>query len=535
MDAELHEILISKEDEHLECKRAESSYEFTELLKYCCALANEGGGRMVLGVTPTLPRTIIGTRAFEGLERTKVGLLEQLHIRIDAREVMEKNKRVVIFYVPSRPMGTPIEVRGSYWMRSGESLVPMTSDRLKTIFAECGPDFSALSCPGAKIEDLDPKAIEIFRSLWARKSSGERINQLSIPQLLEDSEMIFDGAITYAALVLAGTRKALSRHLPQSEIIFEYRGTESLVKYQQRKEYREGFLLSFEDIWATINTRNEVQHFQDGLLIWDIPTFKDTVIREAVLNAVGHRDYRLAGSIFIKQYPRTLSITSPGGLPAGITPENILDRQAPRNRRIVELFSKCGFVERSGQGLDIIWENCIRDNKSLPDFTGSDAYQVLLTISGVVRDTRFIKFIEEATKEQRYSFTLNDLIIINQIYSGKKVTDIARADRLKEHGIIEKVSRKRGLYILSKRFYAYLDQKGTYTRKKGLDRETNKALLLKHINDNQREGSRLLDLYQVLPTHNRSQLQVLLRELKDEGKVFVKGKTRNSRWFPRGT
>jgi ATP-dependent DNA helicase RecG len=104
---------------------------------------------------------------------------------------------------------------------------------------------------------------------------------------------------------------------------------------------------------------------------------------------------------------------------------------------------------------------------------------------------------------------------------------------LKEHGIIEQVLRKRGEYILSKRFYAYLDQKGTYTRKKGLDRETNKALLLKHINENKNEGSRLLDLYQVLPTHNRSQLQVLLRELKDEDKVYVKGKTRNSKWFPK--
>lgn len=84
-----------------------------------------------------------------------------------------------------------------------------------------------------------------------------------------------------------------------------------------------------------------------------------------------------------------------------------------------------------------------------------------------------------------------------------------------------------------RRLYAFLGKKGVCTRKRGLDRETNKTLLLQHINHYQKEGSRLQDLLQVLPHLTRDQVQKLLRELKEAGKVSVAGKTKSSRWFPR--
>ena len=77
-----------------------------------------------------------------------------------------------------------------------------------------------------------------------------------------------------------------------------------------------------------------------------------------LLNAVSHRDYRHPGSVFVRQFPRHIEIVSPGGFPPGITPENILDHQFPRNRRIAETFARCGLVERSGQGADRIVEEC---------------------------------------------------------------------------------------------------------------------------------------------------------------------------------
>lgn len=74
----LQGLLKAKEDEHLEFKEAKNSYDFEELVKYCAALANEGGGKMVLGVTDRHPRQVVGTAAFESLERTKAGLIEKL-------------------------------------------------------------------------------------------------------------------------------------------------------------------------------------------------------------------------------------------------------------------------------------------------------------------------------------------------------------------------------------------------------------------------------------------------------------------------
>jgi ATP-dependent DNA helicase RecG len=114
--------------------------------------------------------------------------------------------------------------------------------------------------------------------------------------------------------------------------------------------------------------RNDKQDFQEGLFVNPIATFSERPVREAILNAVSHRDYQLGGSIFIRQYPRRLEIDSPGGLPFGITLENILDRQNPRNRRVAEIFTRCGLVERSGQGMNLIYEELIKQSKPAPDF-----------------------------------------------------------------------------------------------------------------------------------------------------------------------
>ncbi len=104
---------------------------------------------------------------------------------------------------------------------------------------------------------------------------------------------------------------------------------------------------------------------------------------------------------------------------------------------------------------------------------------------------------------------------------------------LTQLGVVEVSGRGRGIrYILSRRLYAFIGKKGVYTRKRGLDRETNKTLLLKHIEDNKRDGSRLQELIQVLPHLTHSQVQKLLAELKTEGKAHCVGRTNAARWLP---
>jgi len=134
--SQLQKWMDSKEDEHLEFKEAKQNFHFDKLVKYCAALANEGGGRMVLGVTDKIPRQIVGCQTFQPLERTKAGLIERLRLRIEGEEINHPDGRVVVFHVPSRPIGMPIQIEGAYWMRSGEDLATMTPDMLKRIFDE---------------------------------------------------------------------------------------------------------------------------------------------------------------------------------------------------------------------------------------------------------------------------------------------------------------------------------------------------------------------------------------------------------------
>ena len=239
----LQKWLDAKEDEHLECKEAKTNFHFETLVKYCVALANEGGGKMILGVTDQLPRTVVGSQAFSNLERTKAGLIERLRLRVDVEEIQHPDGRVLVFQVPSRPIGMPLQYDGAYWMRGGQDLVPMTPDVLQRIFAEAGPDFSAEMCPRARLDELDPAAIEVLRRLWQRKSPDQDITTRPLERLLADAELIVDGRMTYAALILLGKREALGRHLAQAEVIFEYRSNEAPGPAADRYEFRQGFLL----------------------------------------------------------------------------------------------------------------------------------------------------------------------------------------------------------------------------------------------------------------------------------------------------
>lgn len=526
--------LAAEEGARFEFKEAKTHFHFERLVEYAAAIANEGGGKIILGVSDKKPRTVVGSAAFDEVERTKQGLIERLRLRIDVEEFSHPNGRVVIVHVPARPLGMPIHYEGTYWMRSGDALVPMAPDMLKRIFEETGPDFSAEICQGATLADLDPKAIEDFRERWTRHSGNAALAGLPVNQILSDAELVVGGRVTYAALILLGTRTALGKHLAQAEVIFEYRSSDTSLSAQQRVEYRQGFFAYYEELWQNVNSRNDRQSYQDGLFRLEIPTFDEQVVREAMLNAVSHRDYRLGGSVFLRQFPRRMEIVSPGGLPAGITPQNILDRQSPRNRRVAEAFARCGLIERSGQGINRMFEQSIKQSKPLPDFSGSDEYQVNLVLRGEVQDIAFVRFLERLGAERLASFGTHDFLVLDYVRSERPVPENLRpyVDRLVEFGVVERIGRGRGArLILSRALYAVMGATGAYTRKRGLDHETNKALLLKHLEDSRGKGCPLSELQQVLPQLSPRHIQRLMDELREEKRVRLEGRRRWARWL----
>lgn len=539
----LEEWMKDKEGENLEFKSARGGFHSETLAKYCCALANEGGGRIILGVTDARPRQVVGTKAFDQPERTRRGLCEKIPLSIDFEEINHPDcapdSRVLVFNVPPRPLGIPIKYDGRYWMRKEDSLVEMSEERLREIFAESGHDFTADDCPGLTLADLDAAAVEDFRRRWIAKAAKaedqalvERLQSLSAEQLLADAEALVDGKLTYAALILFGTPQAVGKHLAPAEVVFEYRSSDASGPAQDRKEYRKGFFCYYDELWNQINLRNDKQDFQEGLFVTPISTFNERPVREAILNAVSHRNYQLGGSIFIRQFPRRLEIDSPGGFPVGITLDNILDRQNPRNRRVAEILTRCGLVERSGQGMNLIYEELIKQSKPAPDFSRTDPYQVGLTLHGTVQDPAFVRFVEKVSKETTAFFSTHDWLLMSAASRGEKLRKgfENRVARLIDLGIIER--GKGRTFMLSRRFYEFVGKTGDYTRKKGLDREHNLALLKKHIEDNATNGARLEDLRQVLPSLPETTVRSLLNTLKRRDEAYSLGRSRGAKWFP---
>jgi ATP-dependent DNA helicase RecG len=529
--AGLKELMGYEENLNLEFKEAKSSFDKDKLIKYCIALANEKGGYLILGVSDKIPRQVVGTSLFENLVNIQREIFDSIHLKIVIQEIEVEGKRVLVFQVPSRPPATPLTYAGGYWMRVGESLTSMSPEMLRQILNETNLDYSANICHGLEISELSQKAVENLRKLVSRKLNNSEIMIISIEQLLADLELSIEGELNYAALVLLGSNKAISRYQPQVEIIFEYRNDPSNIESQQRKEFRTGFLEIFDEIWNLIDIRNEVVHFQDGIFIKDIPMFNEEVIRESLLNAVCHRDYTFPGSIFIRQYPKEIVFESPGPFPKGVTEENILDKQVPRNRRLAEVFQKCGLVERSGQGVDKIFNRSIQESKPLPDYSQSDETSVILRLEGTVQDIEFIKFLESISDQIKTLFSTKELFVLEIIRSRRtiKPDHIKSIHRLVNLGIVDSYQRGRGTkYLISSKYYKSVGKQGVQTRLLGLSTSEKQVLILKHL-EKYRQGT-YEEFSQIFPSLSRYQINGILKVLKKQNKIEHKGSKREGFW-----
>ncbi|NDY57381.1 transcriptional regulator [Desulfovibrio sulfodismutans] len=526
----LASLLAAAEGATVEFKEAKRGLERKDLFRYCIALANERGGKLVLGVADAMPRQVVGTTAFGDLDDARNAIYQATRLNVEIVEDLSTGSRVLIFLVPSRPIGTPLESDGQYLMRRGSSLVPMTPDRLQAIFAESVPDFSAEICSEVTLADLSPQAIETFRQLWARQSNRPHLLDLPDQQLLEDAELLVDSGVTRAALILLGTAKSLSRHVADAEIIFEYRHAEGDIDPAVRESFREGLFLYVNRLWALVNLRNEVHPYQMGLVRRDIPSFREEVIREALLNGVCHRDYRYRESIFVRQFPGLIEVESPGGLLPGVTIENMLFKRAWRNRLIAEALEKADLIERSGQGVDRMWRLAILDGKMPPDYSRTDEHHVYVRLPGTIHDPALLRFLEEVGAERYRTFSAMDFAVLHFVSQEQEIPKDfrGRANGLVDQGILERVGRK---FIFARRYYEMRGEAGVHTRKRGLDRETNLFLVRNHLRSCGGKGCVLAELQPVLPHVKPRMLSSYLEELKRRGQARVIGKTKGARWY----
>jgi ATP-dependent DNA helicase RecG len=520
----LTDILKQNENENIEFKKAENSFSYEDLCKYITAIANEKGGFIFLGVDNS--GQVTGSKAFPNIQKLKIDILSNTNfskkIRIEAQEIIEDSKRVLMITAPSREVGEAISYKGAYLMRSGESLVAMDLTTLKNIINETREDFSRKLSDKATINDLDVNALEKIKELWSKKARNPEILKLDNSSLLKDLDLIRDGKLTYSAIILAGNKSILNSELRNAELTFEYRKDENSIEYQDRIDYREAFVLFFDNLWSKINSRNEQSHIQEGFLIKDIYAFNEEVIREGILNAISHRDYKTEASIFVKQYPNKIEVTSPGGFLPGITPSNLIHSPSnPRNRLLIEVLQKMGFVERSGQGVDKIFRETIKEGKGLPNYEKSNENFVTLEIQSIIKDKEFVKYIDKIVNEKQIHISINELVLLEKIKETNLLRDHKEeADKLVKKGLVEKYGTGKGVkYMLSKKYYQHIGKAGEYTKRLGLDKSRNMQLIMEHLKRHKKGYMQEFfeALGEVVP---KSTINRYLRELK-AGKIIT--------------
>ena len=453
--------LLKESEDHIEFKEAKHNFDYNGgshkdpkerrhcILGYVAALANEKGGRLVFGMKDERPHEVVGTTYEEGnLGALEDAIYEKMQIRVRISEVFEPSKdaldrkRVIIFNVPSRPIGKMLKFEGVPLMRTGESLREMSDSEMLKILTEQEPDYSAKVCEGLTMDDLDSKAIEVMKQKYAEKNENLGFESVSDEQALSDLDLLENGKLNYAALVLLGKQKTIRKYMPQNNVVIEYRNDPASIQYDARIEIQQPLFLAVEEIWAYINqpTLNPQVHISENAYIFDIKLFNKETIREAVLNAITHRSMIVQNDVVIKQSPTELTITNAGGFPIGVDTSNVLTvNSTPRSKRLAEVLQKTGLVEKSGQGVDKMFTNCIMEAKALPDFSGTDNYQVSLKFRTEIRDVPFLIYIrqEQQRRPKHHKLNVFQLMAIYNVCFGDGLeVKAATVDELVEDGIL---------------------------------------------------------------------------------------------------
>lgn len=526
---------LKESEDKVEFKEAKNQYAYNSSRKsvvgYTVAFANEKGGYLVFGLEDAHPHVVCGSKAFEGRE----GQLEQdvfrdTGIRIQTEVLFEGANRVLAVKIPSRPVGKPLYFNDVPLMRVGDGLERMSEEMYLSIIQEQEPDFSAKKCDGINLTDLDEDAIKRMKESYARKQKNMGFLQLSTEQVLTDLKLLDNGRLNYAALILLGKKEVMQNKLPQSKTIWEFRNSEAQIHFDNREQIDEPLFIAIDSIWKLINqpTLNRKYPIQSEAYIFDLYDFNEAVIREAVLNAVAHRDYSITSEVVIKQYPSQIIIINPGGFPKGVTIQNILTvSSTPRSRLMTEILEKTGLVERSGQGVDKIFSITLSEGKAEPDYQNSDLFQVSLTLRTEIIDKAFHVFISQyQNSEKEPKLGVEQIITLCKIRNG--IFQHLKSDivsQLEKSGLIEKLSGHTNRYTLSEEYHILVND-SLRIGKKYVVKEVQKLLIALQGNTLKVGG-----LEQMLKEAlSRNQIKYLLQKLMEDEILKVEGKIKGARY-----
>lgn len=348
-------VLAAPEGRRLEFKEAANSFPRDKAIEYCVALANEGGGSLFLGVTDKRPRTVSGSNAFIDVEDTEHAIHEALNHRVTVVEHDYDGKRLLEIQINSRLSGSPLEYRGKYLMRQGESLVPMTPDALREVFAETRGHYLALPATEglSPSEALNLLEVETFFRLLVRPMPSQEtdaVHALTVEGLLTAAENGSVQITNMGAVLLAKDLRSFG-NLQYHRIRFlMYSGNTNTEAVIDHFEYR-GYGVAFEDIVARIQSHVPVNERINESLRRSIPLYPNVAIREFLANALIHQDFESPGSsVTVQMFKDRLEITNPGKPVIDVL--RFVDETKSRNMMLSDLMRRMQICEIRGSGID---------------------------------------------------------------------------------------------------------------------------------------------------------------------------------------
>jgi ATP-dependent DNA helicase RecG len=537
-----------KESLTVEFKSDQKRLPDRDLVAAAVCLANTEGGEICLGVEKD--GTVTGLHP---LHQNLTGLaalianqtIPPLSVRVESLEV--EGKRIAKIVVPksTRLVSTSegLLQRRRLMADGTPQCVPFYPHEFVQRQADLGlMDYSSLPVTGTTVDDFDPLERERLRQMIERYG-GDR-NLL----LLKDEEL--DGALgfvrrennarvpTVAGLLILGREAALREHLPTHEVAFQVlEGT----KVRVNEFYRTSLLKTFERIMEQMEARIEEDEVQVGLFRVPIPTFDKRAYREALLNALIHRDYTRLGAVHVRWESDGLVVSNPGGFVEGVNLENLLVVEPkPRNPLLADAIKRIGLVERTGRGVDMIYQGLLRYGRPAPDYSRSDSTTVVLRLNSTEADIPFLQMILEEEKRTGASIPLDSLIVLARLRKGRRLeaTNLAKAIQkdesaaevvlvqLVEAGLIEAHGVRNGrTYTLSAKVYERFGQSADYRGMVGLDTKQQEQMVLQYVKKHGRitrnEVSKLCRI-------SEDQATRLLRKLHISKKLRLLGKGRGA-------
>lgn len=362
---------VQRETEVLEFKAAKSGYNGEKLMNYCVAIANEGGGKLILGVSDKAPRKVGGTQAVNDPAGMQKKILDTLRMDVRIEEVKHPDGRVVVCHIPSRPPGTPLAHDGRFLMRSGEELRSMTPDRLRAIFDEGKPDW--LMWPARDgCATSDVISLLDTEAYFVMQKKPIPSNRATILETFESEKLISYESTGYTinnlgAILFARRLKdfeGLSRKAPR---VIVYEGVNKLKTSRVFQPGAKGYAVGFEGLIDFINAQVPSNEVIGKAFREEVKMFPQIAIRELVANALIHQDFNETGtSVVIEIYSNRLEVSNPGR--SIISTDRFADAYQSRNEKLTDIMRRLKVCEEQGLGIDRVIHSAEMYGLPAPDF-----------------------------------------------------------------------------------------------------------------------------------------------------------------------